>query len=185
MSRECRHYGKEDTVATKDEWKSTGKELGGAFKGLAATMIRTAKAGIERAEDWAEAQKDDQDQAAEETAGRAAEAAEEPNDAFNDGSWRETGKNLGRALMSLGATLTNTVEEGAEKAEKWADENGPKVEEAVEKAAAKAEQAAENIQKDAADFAEGLKEGTAKASETVDAEVVSEEILKESETENR
>ena len=39
----------------KEEWKNTGKELGGAFTGLAKSLIRSAKTGIDKVEDWAEA----------------------------------------------------------------------------------------------------------------------------------
>ena len=35
----------------KEEWKNTGKELGGAFTGLAKSLIRSAKTGIDKVED--------------------------------------------------------------------------------------------------------------------------------------
>ena len=34
----------------RDEWKSTGQELGGAFVNLAKSLVRTGLAGAEKAE---------------------------------------------------------------------------------------------------------------------------------------
>lgn len=96
---------------SKEEWKKTGKELGGAFEGLAKTLIRSASAGIDKAEEWAER---------DENAPKQADPQEERN-VFNDGSWRETGKELGSALKGLGATLINTGSETVDKAEDWAE----------------------------------------------------------------
>lgn len=101
---------------SKEEWKNTGKELGGAFTGLAKSLIRSAKAGIDKAEEWAE---DD---------GKQPEPQEPESNVFNDGTWRETGKNLGKAFMGLGKTIVGTGEEVVEKAEDWAekdDDNTP------------------------------------------------------------
>ncbi len=89
----------------KEEWKNTGKELGDAFQDLAKSVIRSAKAGIDKAEEWAEG---------EET---------ESSNVFNDGTWRETGKTIGHAMKSLGQSIINTGMESAEKAEEWAEEN--------------------------------------------------------------
>ena len=41
-------------MSTKDDWKQTGKELGHAFKGLGKTILKTAKAGADKAVEWAE-----------------------------------------------------------------------------------------------------------------------------------
>nr|AHF25914.1 hypothetical protein [uncultured bacterium Contigcl_1539] len=100
---------------SKEEWKSTGKELGGAFTGLAKSLIRSAKDGIEKAEEWAEEEvKKDSE---------PAETQGQESNVFNDGTWRETGKELGKAFMSLGKTLVGTGEEAVEKAEEWAETN--------------------------------------------------------------
>ena len=72
-------------IMSKDEWKSTGKQLGGAFKGLAKSLIRTASDGVSAAKQWAISDEEHE-----------AEAVSESS-AFNDGTWRETGKNLGQA----------------------------------------------------------------------------------------
>ena len=40
-------------MALNDEWKNTGKTLGGAFANLGKTLIRTAKVGVDKAEAWA------------------------------------------------------------------------------------------------------------------------------------
>ncbi len=104
---------------SKEEWKNTGKELGGAFTGLAKSLIRSAKAGIDKVEDWAEE---------DENAPKEAAQQEPESNVFNDGTWRETGKNLGKAFMGLGKTIVGTGEEALEKAEEWA-ENDDKPEE--------------------------------------------------------
>ena len=96
---------------SKEEWKETGKELGGAFTGLAKSLIRSAKAGIDKAEEWAEEDENKQPQ----------QAQEPESNVFNDGTWRKTGKDLGKAFMGLGKTLVGTGEEVMEKAEEWAE----------------------------------------------------------------
>lgn len=42
-----------ETNPSKEDWKETGKDLGHAFKGLGKTLIKTAKKGVDKAEDWA------------------------------------------------------------------------------------------------------------------------------------
>ena len=94
-------------MALNDEWKNTGKTLGGAFANLGKTLIKTAKVGVDKAEAWADG--DD-----------PARAVPEEN-VTNDGTWRETGKELGGAFAQLGKTLLNTAEVGVDKAEAWAN----------------------------------------------------------------
>lgn len=96
---------------SKEEWKNTGKELGGAFTGLAKSLIRSAKAGLDKAEEWAEEEN------------KQPKQQEPEGNVFNDGTWRETGKNLGKAFMGLGKTLVGTGEEVLEKAEEWAEDD--------------------------------------------------------------
>ncbi len=50
-------------MATKQDWKETGRDLGHAFKGLGKTLIRTAKTGVDKVSDWAEIKQDDEKQA--------------------------------------------------------------------------------------------------------------------------
>lgn len=97
-------------MALNDEWKNTGKTLGGAFANLGKTLIKTAKVGVDKAEAWADG--DDPDKAVPE------------ENVTNDGTWRETGKELGGAFAKLGKTLLSSAEVGADKVEKWA--NGEK-----------------------------------------------------------
>ena len=97
---------------SKEDWKKTGKELGDAFEGLAKTMIRSAAEGARKAEEWAE--KDDN--------APQQETQERESNVFNDGSWRETGKDIGQALTNLGKTIVNSGEEAVDKAEDWADD---------------------------------------------------------------
>ena len=42
-----------------DEWKDTGRTLGGAFANLGKTLIRTAKVGVDKAEAWANGENSD------------------------------------------------------------------------------------------------------------------------------
>lgn len=51
-------------MATKQDWKETGRDLGHAFKGLGKTLIRTAKTGVDKVNDWAD-NKDDKEDAVE------------------------------------------------------------------------------------------------------------------------
>ena len=83
-------------MALKDDWKETGKDLGGAFADLGKTLVRTGKTAVDKAVDWAES--DDAEKKAEEA----------DSNVFNDGSWRETGKGLGQAFAGLGKTLLDT-----------------------------------------------------------------------------
>ena len=41
-------------MALKDEWKQTGKGLGHAFRDLGKSIIKSAKYGVDKAEEWAE-----------------------------------------------------------------------------------------------------------------------------------
>ena len=104
-------------MALKDDWKETGKDLGGAFADLGKTLVRTGKTAVDKAVDWAES--DDAEKKAEEAAEEVKkeaeeaveevkEAAEKDSNVFNDGSWRETGKGLGQAFAGLGKTLLDT-----------------------------------------------------------------------------
>ena len=90
-----------------DEWKNTGKTLGGAFANLGKTLIKTAKVGVDKAEAWADGED-------------PTKAAPEEN-VTNDGTWRETGKELGGAFAKLGKTLLSSAEAGADKVEEWAN----------------------------------------------------------------
>lgn len=95
-------------MAIKDDWKDTGKQLGGAFANLGKALIKTAKVGVDKAEAWAE--------------GEDPEKAVPEQNVTNDGTWRETGRELGGAFAGLGKTLLHTAETGAEKADAWIDE---------------------------------------------------------------
>ena len=64
-------------MALRDDWKSTGKELGNSFKDLGKSLIKSVRVGVQKATDWAD-EKDEPkvlEEAAEES------AAEEPKDA--------------------------------------------------------------------------------------------------------
>ena len=102
-------------MALKDDWKETGKDLGGAFADLGKTLVRTGKTAVDKAVDWAENDEKKVEEAAEEVKKEAEEAVEEvkeeaekDSNVFNDGSWRETGKGLGQAFAGLGKPLLDT-----------------------------------------------------------------------------
>ena len=102
---------------SKEQRKNTGKELGGAFEGLAKSLIRSAKVGIDKAEEWAEK---------DENAPEQTQTSQVPeSNVFNDGTWRETGKGLGKAFESLGKTIVSAGTEAADKAEEWAESKQP------------------------------------------------------------
>lgn len=48
-------------MATKQDWKETGRGLGHAFKGLGKTLIRTAKTGVDKVNDWADNKNDNEE----------------------------------------------------------------------------------------------------------------------------
>ncbi len=37
----------------KDNWKDAGKSLGHAFRDLGKTMVKTAKTGVKKVDEWA------------------------------------------------------------------------------------------------------------------------------------
>lgn len=106
----------------KEQWKNTGKELGGAFEGLAKSLIRSVRDGADKVVDWAEG--DEQN----------ADGAQEERTVFNDGTWRETGKDLGHAMKNLGKSILATGAEVADNVDDWVDgkdeeaENEPEAE---------------------------------------------------------
>ena len=106
-------------MALKDDWKDTGKDLGGAFTGLGKTLIRTAKVGVDKVNTWADG-------------GDPKEAVPEEN-VTNDGSWRETGKDLGGAFAELGKTLLHTAKAGADGLSEKLDRDAPAAEAPAEK----------------------------------------------------
>ncbi len=41
-------------MALKDDWKETGKDLGGAFKQLGKSIVKSGATVVNKANDWAE-----------------------------------------------------------------------------------------------------------------------------------
>lgn len=82
-------------MSLRDDWKNTGKSLGGAFGGLGKNIVRSAKAGINRADNDG--------------------TEENKSDVFNDGSWRQTGKDLGGAFAGLGKSIIRSAKTGIDK----------------------------------------------------------------------
>ena len=93
----------------KEQWKNTGKELGGAFGGLAKSLLRSVRDGADKVVDWAEGEEQN------------APDAPEERTVFNDGTWRETGKDLGHAMRDLGKSILATGAEVADNVDDWVD----------------------------------------------------------------
>lgn len=77
-------------MALKDEWKETGKGLGGAFKDLGTNVGRSVKSGLDPSDD-------------------------NQTNVFNDGSWRKTGKELGGAFKGLAKSMVDSAKAGIDK----------------------------------------------------------------------
>lgn len=88
-------------MALKDEWKDTEKNLGDAISGLGKNLVRTAKVGAEKISDWADGgeHKDDV----------------HGKNVTNDGSWKQTEKELGDAMSGLGKAILSTAKAGVDK----------------------------------------------------------------------
>ena len=98
-------------MALKDEWKETGKGLGQAFANLGKNIGRSAKTIVDNVTGN---DKDEKKETGENTAPEAAEA-EKDSTVFNDGSWRNTGKDLGNAFANLGKSILHSGKEGINK----------------------------------------------------------------------
>lgn len=116
-------------MALKDQWKETGKGMGEAFSGLGKNIIRTVADGVEKATDWAQPKEEKGDE----------------NTVFNDGSWRETGKDFGEAFSGLGKSIISSAKAGKEKAEDWAEDRKEQAEDMKEAAEDKAEDVKEAV----------------------------------------
>ena len=85
-------------MALKEEWKDTGKGLGKAFKGLGKNIVRSVKTGVDKI--------DETDEEKAQNEGKET--------VFNDGSWRETGKELGHAFKDLGQSILHSAKTGVD-----------------------------------------------------------------------
>lgn len=83
-------------MSLRDEWKNTGKGLGQAFKGFGKNIARSVNTGLENPD---AVFGDEQDK-------------NETSTVFNDGSWRETGKELGSAFLGLGKSILSSAKTG-------------------------------------------------------------------------
>lgn len=109
-------------MSQRDDWKDTGKGLGSAFKGLGKSIVRTAKTGVDKAVDWAEGKPAEETaQTADGAAATQASGTEAGSNVFNDGTWRETGKDLGGAFKGLGQNIIKSAKKGGDKAGEWAE----------------------------------------------------------------
>ncbi len=111
-------------MALKDDWKNTGKGLGGAFKELGLNVVRSVKTGFDKAE---ETMSNDPEKKTDSTV-------------FNDGSWRKTGKDLGGAFTDLAHSIVKSAKTGVDKLDnKMEDSSEANSEESPEEATEEAE----------------------------------------------
>lgn len=104
----------------KEDLKNSGVELGHAFKQFGKTFVRSAKTTVDKVDDWANDKKPE------------AGAEEQGSTVYSDGSWRETGKGLGKAFLGMGGAILHTVEDAVDSVDQSApqadgnivDENG-------------------------------------------------------------
>jgi len=83
----------------KGEWKDVGKGLGVTFAGLGKTLVKTAKVGLEKADDWAEGR---------EGVDHSAETA-----SMKEG-WKTFGNNFVDSAQDLGKTTVKSVKAGVD-----------------------------------------------------------------------
>lgn len=81
---------------SKEEWKESGAEMGHAWTTFGKTFIRSAKTTTGKVTDWAEDKPKDSSEQPESTV-------------YSDGSWKQTGKELGGAFAGMGKTLLHSV----------------------------------------------------------------------------
>lgn len=80
---------------SKQEWKEAGTSLGHAFTSFGKTFVRSAQTTTKNVVDWAEDKPQD--------------PKPENSSVYSDGSWRNTGKELGGAFMDAGKALLHTM----------------------------------------------------------------------------
>ena len=96
-------------MALKDEWLGTGKQPGGALTTLGKTLVKTAKVGVDKADAWLD--------------GADPKNAVPEKNVTNDGTWLETGKEVGTALAGLSRTLYRTAKVGISRARAKSDQD--------------------------------------------------------------
>ncbi|MBR6322371.1 MAG: YtxH domain-containing protein [Lachnospiraceae bacterium] len=142
-------------MALKDQWKETGKDMGEAFSGLGKNIIRSVADGVEKVTDWAQPK----------------EEKDDGSSVFNDGSWRETGKDFGEAFSGLGKSLVSTAKAGKGKAEDWADDRKEGAEDKAEDVKDKAEDVKEAIEEKAEDVKEAVEDKVEDVKEAVEEKI--------------
>ena len=83
----------------KNDWKVVGKGLGKTFSGLGKTLVKTAKVGIEKADDWAEG-RENTDHSAE-------------TQSMKEG-WKAFGNDFVDSATDLGKTTVKSVKQGVD-----------------------------------------------------------------------
>ena len=89
----------ENKDSLKSEWKVVGAGLGKTFTGLGKTLIKTAKVGVEKMDDWAE-DREGVDHSAE-------------TESMKEG-WKTFGADFVDSAKAVGKTTYRSVEEGVD-----------------------------------------------------------------------
>ncbi|MCR4814211.1 MAG: hypothetical protein K5879_05230 [Lachnospiraceae bacterium] len=104
MSDENKNMNQNENTSAEEsslygEWKTVGKGLGKTFSGLGKTLIKTAKIGIEKADDWAEDR---------ERVDRSAEVED------MKAGWKTFGGDFVDSAQDVGKTTVKSVKAGAQ-----------------------------------------------------------------------
>lgn len=89
----------ENNGSLKSEWKVVGAGLGKTFTGLGKTLIKTAKVGVEKMDDWAE-DREGVDHSAQ-------------TESMKEG-WKTFGADFVDSAKAVGKTTYRSVEEGVD-----------------------------------------------------------------------
>ena len=98
-SRNAGNQNSENKDSLKSEWKVVGAGLGKTFTGLGKTLIKTAKVGVEKMDDWAE-DREGVDHSAE-------------TESMKEG-WKTFGADFVDSAKAVGKTTYRSVEEGVD-----------------------------------------------------------------------
>ena len=90
----------------RDDWKDVGKGMGKTFAGLGKTLVKTAKVGAAKIDDWAE------DKETDNSAQKAS---------MKEG-WKEFGRDFVNTAEDLGKASVKSVKKGVDSVDAEAEE---------------------------------------------------------------
>ena len=111
MSEEYNQNGQApENGSLKQEWKGVGKGLGETFSGLGNSLVRTAKVGLNAADDWA--------------SGNENTNREEEKQAMKDG-WKDFGHSFVDTAEDFGKASVKSVKRGVDSVDDVTDSPKP------------------------------------------------------------